>query len=103
MSKWHIRTVKNGTVKILGNLYRAYDPHREYKGELDGCKYMFAGPREDYVTKRLAVSMWGSKEMAEAGRYAPTEEALNEAMNAVAHTEKHIIDGYIYWNCWRQV
>jgi hypothetical protein len=43
------RTVKNGAVRIYGFDFVPADPHREYKGELEGKRVRFGLYKRGYI------------------------------------------------------
>ena len=82
MSKWVIRTIRNGRVKIAGNWYYPSEKFREYKGTLDGSRYVFVRyPGENYVY------MWGS------------EKAYKDKS---VKAGPELIDGVYNWMWWHQ-
>lgn len=91
--KWALRKVRNGRVKIGGVWYVPKDHHREYKGECDGGWYLFCRYFVGETTE-LYVSLWGSKEYADA--------TTAEEMDAARHTNRNEIDGVIYWQFWQR-
>lgn len=77
------RTIKNGRVKINGNIYKPDEKFAKYDGWLDGMRYIFGL----YEGEEDFVSMWGKEEV-------PNNLAIIE--------EPEIINGTLPWYWWHK-
>jgi len=85
-----IRTIRNGQVKINGQIFRPEEMWMPYDGRLDGMRYVFSLYwRGDEMLP--FVSLWGT----EAAYHATTDEELNEHWPG-----PECIDGYFQWEWW---
>ena len=82
-SKWAMRRIKNGRVKIYGRWYVPNEYQRKYTGELDGLMALFA----IYPNDTKTVYFWGSEEKTKD----------------IYHSDPNEFDGRIYWLWWNEV
>jgi hypothetical protein len=82
MNKFAIRTVRNGQVKINGNIYRPGETHMKYDGRLNGKRFAFGL----YDHKPDLISLWGTEE----------EYRIPGSIN----NGEHIINGFpwLFWH-----
>lgn len=91
MKRFHIRTIKNGQVKILGHYYHPDNTHMQYDGRLDGMRYAFGLYRIGDEDDKLEpfVCLWGTE----------------KAYRSECHTDWYgpeCIDGHFYWYWWHE-
>lgn len=91
MTRFAIRKIKNGTVKING---KSYSPDEPYRGELDGLWYAFglykyASPRDG----KMFISLWGTKEQ----HCSKTEDIPGWG------NTPNCIDNVFHWPWWTKV
>lgn len=96
--RFAVRTIKHGSVRIRGMVFRPDERHRAYDGRLDGQRWLFGlywGPRnyDRYDAEGFAsfVYLWGT----EAAARATTEEEM-----AREWPGPNCIDGTFNWEWW---
>ena len=65
MTRWVVRTIKDGRVRIDGKIYAPSERHKKYDGRLDGMRYVFARYMTNYgegPEYEPFVYMWGTEE-----------------------------------------
>lgn len=90
-----IRTVRNGTVKIHGKIFRVVDPHREYKGELDGQRFAFGLYKHYAPEQGEFVSLWGTQEY-----YRHSDDPESAESTTLWLSQPNFINGKIHWLWW---
>jgi hypothetical protein len=85
-SKWAMRTVRDGKVRIGGVDYRPNETHRPYDGRLDGMRFLFG---RYFTGSKIEpfVSLWG------------TEQAARDPEANLAD-EPQCVDGHLPWDFW---
>ena len=89
-TKWVIRTVRHGKVRVGGQEFVPYERHLAYDGRLDGLRFAFARYR-DYSTPNGYLShiyLWG------------TEAAFKSPDPAVQGWGPELVDGGFPWASW---
>jgi hypothetical protein len=98
MSRFALRTIRNGRVRIDGREYAVSEKHELYDGRLDGRRYLFA----KYAATRRAVALWGT----EAAYLATRRNAPQEAQEAYERGEcdgPEVVDGRLPWMWWDEI
>jgi hypothetical protein len=83
MAEFVIRTVRNGRVKINGNIYRPDETHMKHDGRLNGKRFAFGL----YAGKPDLISLWG------------TEEEYGKPVS-VDHNGPQVVNGSVPWLFW---
>lgn len=81
---WHLRTVRDGKVRIRGRWYRPAEYHMPYDGRLDGHRFLFGL----YPGQEELAALWG------------TEEAYRADDSDAAQNGPDLVDGTWPWYFW---
>ena len=88
-----VRTIRNGRVRFFGKIYIPSDRHCEYKGELDGTRWLFMS----YMPFRDSLAMWGDERRYRAS--CESDEAYDkDCQRREANINKK---GQIRWYSWK--
>ena len=81
-----LRTVRHGSVKVLGRIFRPSNEHLEYDGRLEGERLAF-GLYPDFGED--VISLWGTE-----------KEYKQRRLNSNSSYE---VDGTLPWIWWKQL
>jgi hypothetical protein len=108
MSKFVLRKIRNGRVKVDGKWF-APDPEYgsldkenkviPYDGRLDGQVWLFGTYPN---TEPALLALWGTKEVYEASKDYD-ENDPNNSYYRLADKEPNIINGVVQWYFWKEV
>lgn len=93
-----VRTIRDGTVRIIGKTYAVDEQHMPYDGRLDGLRYAFGRYGEGWDM----VCLWGTEAAWEATK-------RNASFRLQARYEQgdcygpELVDGAFPWTWWREV
>jgi len=93
-SKWAVRTIRNGRVRIGGVVYVPNESHMKYGGQLDGTRWAFARywHGDHWAT---FVNMWGSEK---AYRFDGDPDTSSD--EAQDWPGANCIGGFFRWDWW---
>lgn len=80
---WHLRTVKDGKVRIRGRWYRPDELHLPCDGRLDGYRFLFGL----YEGMEDLAALWGTEEAYRSDSEEP-------------HYGPECVDGTFPWYFW---
>ena len=98
MSRFALRTIRNGRVRIDGREYAVSEKHEPYDGRLDGRRYLFG----KYAPDVHAVALWGT----EAAYLSTRRNAPQEAQEAYERGEfdgLEMVDWRLPWMWWDEI
>ena len=98
-TNFSIRTVRNGRVRIFGQVFVPKQVHKAYDGRLDGKRIAFGLYWTGQQWNSDFVNCWGSEEMYRAGRH----DGNHLSFSAAYDRNPCLVDGCFPWEFWDNV
>ena len=94
-----IRTIKNGSVKIFGKIFKPDAKHMEYDGRLDGMRYVFGLYWVGDHWNDGFVFQWGTEQMYRAS-HQPDFEDDDSEYSRCWKAAPEVVDSHFPWAWW---